>query len=60
MRIFITGASGCIGHYVVDLLTQNTNHELFLLVRNPDKLKFSQQQDNLHILKGDLANVLEH
>ena len=60
MRIFITGASGCIGHYVIDLLTQNTSHELFLFVRNPDKLKFSQNDDNLHIIQGDLANVSEH
>ncbi|MDE5120331.1 MAG: SDR family oxidoreductase, partial [Trichodesmium sp. St19_bin1] len=38
-RIFITGASGCIGHYIVEFLIQNTHHELYLLVRNPDKLK---------------------
>ncbi|MGB3558972.1 MAG: SDR family oxidoreductase, partial [Geitlerinemataceae cyanobacterium] len=38
-RIFITGASGCIGQYITETLIQNTQHELYLLVRNPDKLK---------------------
>ena len=61
MRIFITGASGCIGHYIVDLLIKNTDHELFLLVRNPDKLKFKDQiREGVHIIQGDLTNVLEH
>ncbi|NJK53172.1 MAG: NAD(P)-dependent oxidoreductase, partial [Leptolyngbyaceae cyanobacterium SU_3_3] len=39
-RIFVTGASGCIGHYIAETLIQETEHELFLMVRNPDKLKF--------------------
>ena len=42
-RIFITGASGCIGHYIVEFLIQNTHHELYLLVRNPDKLKVEER-----------------
>jgi nucleoside-diphosphate-sugar epimerase len=61
MRIFITGASGCIGHYIVDLLIKNTEHELFLLVRNRAKLKFDDRvREGIHIIEGDLANVLEH
>ena len=39
MRIFITGASGCIGHYLVETLIENTDHELFLMMRNPAKLR---------------------
>lgn len=58
MRIFITGASGCIGHYVTENLIQNTNHELFLLVRNPAKLKIDYQTDsNINILTGDLQKI---
>ncbi|MFN9179242.1 MAG: NAD-dependent epimerase/dehydratase family protein, partial [Dolichospermum sp.] len=38
-RILVTGASGCIGHYISEALIQNTNHELYLLVRNPNKLQ---------------------
>jgi nucleoside-diphosphate-sugar epimerase len=38
-RILVTGASGCVGHYVADALIRETDHELFLMVRNPDRLK---------------------
>jgi nucleoside-diphosphate-sugar epimerase len=57
-RIFITGASGCIGHYVVDALIQSTAHELFLLVRTPDKLKFDyQSRPGIKLLQGDLREI---
>lgn len=60
-RIFITGASGCIGHYMTEALIQNTNHELYLLVRNPDKLQFNYQaRPGIHILKGDMSRIQEH
>ena len=60
-RIFITGASGCIGHYMTEALIQNTNHELYLLVRNPDKLQFDYQaRPGVHILVGDMAQIEEH
>ncbi|MEM8779460.1 MAG: NAD(P)-dependent oxidoreductase, partial [Cyanobacteria bacterium P01_G01_bin.49] len=57
-RIFITGASGCIGHYMAEALIQETDHELYFLVRNPDKLQFNyQSRPNLHILTGDLQSI---
>lgn len=57
-RIFITGVSGCIGHYVVETLIQNTDHELFLLVRNPAKLKIPvESRPNVHLLSGDLREI---
>ncbi|MBW4693046.1 MAG: NAD(P)-dependent oxidoreductase [Lyngbya sp. HA4199-MV5] len=57
-RIFVTGASGCIGHYVVEALIQETNHELFLLVRNPDKLKFDYRaRPGITILQSDLRGI---
>ena len=60
-RIFITGASGCIGHYMTEALIQNTNHELFLLVRNPDKLPFDyRDRSRIHILKGDMCQISEY
>ena len=60
-RIFITGASGCIGHYITEALIQNTNHELFLLVRNPDKLQFDwQTRSRVHILVGDMCRIEEY
>lgn len=60
-RIFITGASGCIGHYITEALIKETEHELFLLVRDPKKLKFDCNfRPNIHILKGDIRDIEEH
>ncbi len=57
-RIFITGASGCIGHYIAEALIQETNHELFLLVRNPDKLKFDYDaRPGITIYQADLREI---
>jgi nucleoside-diphosphate-sugar epimerase len=57
-RIFVTGASGCIGHYVVEALIQETNHELFLLVRNPEKLKFDYRaRPGITVLQGDMREI---
>lgn len=57
-RIFITGASGCIGHYIVDALIQQTPHELFLLVRDPQKFKLDPNtRAGIHLLQGDLYQI---
>lgn len=54
----MTGASGCIGHYVVEALIQETNHELYLLLRNPEKLKVNHQaRPGITILAGDLRDI---
>lgn len=57
-RIFLTGASGCIGHYITEVLLEQTNHELFLLVRNPDKLGFDWQNcPGITIIHADLREI---
>ncbi len=57
-RIFLTGASGCIGHYLTETLIENTEHELFLLIRNPQKLQIDvQSRPNIQILSGDLREI---
>ncbi|MGA7935907.1 MAG: NAD(P)-dependent oxidoreductase [Kovacikia sp.] len=57
-RIFVTGASGCVGHYVVEALIQDTNHELYLL--DPDKLKIDYKaRPGITILQGDVREI-EH
>ncbi|MEL6137011.1 MAG: NAD(P)-dependent oxidoreductase [Cyanobacteria bacterium J06628_6] len=57
-RIFITGASGCVGHYVVEALIEQTSHELFLLMRNPAKLKVDiTQRPGVHVVEGNLHDV---
>jgi len=60
MRIFMTGASGCIGHYLVETLIENTDHELFLMMRNPAKLKVPvDQRAGIHVLQGDMRDVAQ-
>jgi nucleoside-diphosphate-sugar epimerase len=60
-RIFITGASGCIGHYMTEELIENTDYELYLLVRNPDRLQFDyRSRQGIHILIGDMSRIEEH
>ncbi|MGJ5672171.1 MAG: NAD-dependent epimerase/dehydratase family protein [Nostochopsis sp.] len=57
-RIFLTGASGCIGHYLSEALIQKTDHELFLLVRNPEKLKVDTQvRPGVNVLQGDMQQI---
>ncbi len=57
-RIFVTGASGCIGHYVVETLIQETDHDLYLLVRNPNKLKLDYNaRPGITVLHGDMRDV---
>jgi len=57
-RIFLTGSSGCIGHYLAEALIKETEHELYLLVRNPSKLQFDYQyRPGITILQGDLRDI---
>jgi nucleoside-diphosphate-sugar epimerase len=60
-KIFITGVSGCIGQYFTEMLIEKTDYELFLLVRNPDKLRFDwHARSNINILPGDLRNIEQY
>ncbi|MEA5616822.1 NAD(P)-dependent oxidoreductase [Cronbergia sp. UHCC 0137] len=57
-RILITGASGCIGHYISETLIQETDHELYLLVRNPKKLQLDlQTRPGITVLEGDMQEI---
>ena len=60
-RILVTGASGCIGHYIAEALIQETEHELFLLVRNPDKLKLNvHARPGVTVIRGDMRDIEQH
>lgn len=57
-RIFITGASGCIGHYVTEALIQETDHELYLLVRNPEKLRLDlEARPGITLVQADMREI---
>ncbi|MDJ0576402.1 MAG: NAD(P)-dependent oxidoreductase [Xenococcaceae cyanobacterium MO_234.B1] len=57
-QIFITGATGCIGQYIVEILSKNPNYELHLLIRNPDKIPGEWKNNScINILPGDLQDI---
>ncbi|MCF2150865.1 NAD(P)-dependent oxidoreductase [Desmonostoc muscorum LEGE 12446] len=57
-RILVTGASGCIGHYLTEALIQETDYDLFLLVRNPNKLQVdTDARPGINVLQGDMQNI---
>jgi nucleoside-diphosphate-sugar epimerase len=57
-RILVTGASGCIGHYISEALIQGTKDELYLLVRNPKKLQIdTQARPGITVVQGDMQNI---
>jgi nucleoside-diphosphate-sugar epimerase len=60
-RILITGASGCVGQHIVDLLHRNTDAELLLLLRDPAKLRVvSPEAPRITLLVGDLRELQPH
>jgi nucleoside-diphosphate-sugar epimerase len=57
-NIFITGASGCVGHYVFHRLVADPQYHLHLLVRNPKKLQFDPDAySNVTVHHGDLGQI---
>lgn len=57
-RIFVTGASGCIGHYLAEALIQQTPHDLFFLVRDVSKLKFDYNaRPGVTLIEGDMREI---
>ncbi len=57
-QILITGASGCIGHYFTEQLIHKTDHELYILARNPAKLRFDvDARPGIHVVAADLREI---
>jgi nucleoside-diphosphate-sugar epimerase len=60
-KLFITGVSGCVGHYIFDLLSKTPDYQFYLLVRDPRKLKFNPaDHPNVVIIQDDLKNIKDH
>lgn len=57
--IFITGATGCVGHYVIEkLLRDYPDYELHLLVRKPERLKVALPENaRVTFHKGTLDKI---
>lgn len=57
-RILVTGASGCVGQYLVEELLAETPHRLLLVVRNPGKLPAAVAgSPRVEIIEADVADV---
>ena len=57
-RILITGASGCVGQYIVAWLLENSDAELLLLIRDPKKLTaVPLDHPKIKLLIGDLREI---
>lgn len=53
MKIFVTGGTGFIGSYIVEMLLAEGN-AVHLLARNPEKVRISH--NNLTVFKGDITD----
>lgn len=50
-----------MGHYLYDVMADDPNLELYLLVRNPQKLKFNpKSRPNVTVIQNDLDNIEKH
>lgn len=60
-RILITGASGCIGHYVTEALAADPGAELVLFVRDPQKLRLDPRwRSGVTVVPGDMRQISRH
>lgn len=59
-KIFITGITGCVGHYVLDNLLNRSDLDIHLLCRNPQKIRPDiSKLTNIHVHQGDLKHIEE-
>ena len=60
-RILITGASGCVGQHICELLLRESDAELLLLLRDPAKLTaVPADHPRITLLVGDLRELAPH
>ncbi|MBC7364625.1 MAG: NAD-dependent epimerase/dehydratase family protein [Candidatus Aminicenantes bacterium] len=57
MNILVTGGSGFIGSSLIEALLARKKHQVYALVRQPDKLAWLKGHPQLHFLVGDLLSL---
>ncbi len=57
-HVFITGASGCVGHYLINECLKHPHLHIHVLVRYPEKLKFSEDDfKRITVHVGDFKQI---
>lgn len=57
-KVFVTGISGCVGHYLFDELAPEEDYHLYCLVRNPERLRFDYKHNGrITVIQGDLEHI---
>ncbi|WP_218081006.1 NAD-dependent epimerase/dehydratase family protein [Anthocerotibacter panamensis] len=60
-HVLITGASGCVGHYVAEELAGRPEYQVHLLVRSPAKLKLDPALlKQVNIIQADLGDFARY
>jgi nucleoside-diphosphate-sugar epimerase len=60
-KVFITGASGCVGHYLTEMLLDQTDFELYLFLRDRRKLQIDiRDRHNVHLIEDSMQNIGNH
>lgn len=58
IKIFITGISGSVGHYLFDLLADDPRYHLYLLLRDKSRLKRNiENSKNITVVEDNLRTV---
>lgn len=57
MNVLVTGGTGFVGSHLIDFLLGRGDVEIFVLVRDPGRLRGLSGKPDLHILKGDLFSI---
>ncbi len=55
-QVFVTGASGCVGHYLVERLLEDPRNRIHALLRNPDRLR-ADLRDRVTVHVGALEEI---
>jgi len=60
-NLLITGANGCVGQYLIDWFLKNSNYQLFLLVRNRNKLPvLFRNNKRINLLTCDIRDCRKY
>lgn len=56
-HVFVTGATGCVGHYVVERLLERPDVMLHLLVRDPARMRLALKHERVTLIPGDMLEI---